>query len=57
MFIVIQKSIDFYSEFYVHIVVWIVLVWKYDEMKCNLVFEVLKMYSKMQILVIWNNYE
>jgi len=57
MFIVIQKSIDFYSEFYVHIVVWIVLVWKYDEMKCNLVFEVFKMYSKMQILVIWNNYE
>jgi hypothetical protein len=37
MFIVIQKNTDFYIEFYVHIVVWIFLVWKYDEMKCNLV--------------------
>jgi hypothetical protein len=37
MFIVIQKSTDFYNEFYVHIVVWIVLVRKYDETKCNLV--------------------
>jgi hypothetical protein len=57
MFIVIQKNTDFYSEFYVHIVVWVVLVWDNDEMKCNLVFEVFKMYSEMKILVIWNNHE
>ncbi len=38
MCIVIQRSIDFYNEFYVHIVVWIFLVWEYGEMKCNLVF-------------------
>jgi len=40
MFTIIQRSVDFYIEFYVHIVVWIVLVWKYDEMKCNIVFGV-----------------
>jgi hypothetical protein len=40
MFIIIQRSIDFYTEFYVRIVVWIVLLWEYDEMKCNLVFRV-----------------
>jgi hypothetical protein len=37
MFIVIQRNRHFYNEFYVHIFVWIVLVWEYDEMKCNLV--------------------
>jgi hypothetical protein len=40
MFILIQKNTNFYNEFYVHIVVWFVLVWKYDEMKCNLVSRV-----------------
>jgi hypothetical protein len=26
-------------------------------MNCNIVYGVLKMYSKVQILVIWNNHE
>ncbi len=57
MFIIIQRSINFYNEFYVHIVVWIVIVLEYDEMKCNIVFGVFKMYFEMQILVIWNIHE
>jgi hypothetical protein len=58
MFTVIYININFYNEFYVHIVVWIVLVWEYDEMKCNIISRVFfKMYSEVQILVIWNNHE
>ncbi len=33
------------------------IISKYDEMNCSLVFEVFSMYSKVQILVIWNNHE
>jgi len=40
MFIVIQRNTNFYSEFYVYIVVWIVCVLEYDEMNCDFVFEV-----------------
>jgi len=35
---------------FMHIVVWIVLVWEYDEMKCKLVFGVVfTMYFEVQI--------
>jgi hypothetical protein len=40
MFTVTYKNTDFYNEFYVHIVVWVVLVWEYDEMNCDFVFGV-----------------
>jgi hypothetical protein len=57
MFIVIQISTDFYSEFYVHIVVWIILAWEYDEMKWNLVFGIFYNVFWRKILIIWNNHE
>jgi len=43
--------------FYVHIVVWIVLVWQYDEMKCNFVYGVFYNIFEVHNLVIWNNHE
>jgi hypothetical protein len=58
MITIIQRSTNFYNEFYVHIVVWIILVREYDEMKCNFVSGVFfTMYYEMQILIIWNNHE
>jgi len=35
MFLVIQRSIDFYSEFHVHLLCEFHVVLDYDEMKCN----------------------
>jgi hypothetical protein len=40
MFLIIQKNIDFCSEFYVYIVVWIFVVIEYDEMNYNIVYGV-----------------
>jgi hypothetical protein len=37
MFLVIQRSIDFYNEFYVHLLCEFFVVLDYDEMNCNLV--------------------
>ncbi len=37
MFSIIQRSIDFYSEFYVHLLCDFFIVSNYDEMNCNLV--------------------
>jgi len=36
MFVVIQRNINFYSAFYVYIIVWIFVVLEYDEMNYNL---------------------
>jgi hypothetical protein len=36
MFLVIQISIDFYSEFYVHLLCGFFVLLNYDEMNCNL---------------------
>jgi hypothetical protein len=33
------------------------VVAEYDEMNCNFILGVFKMYYKMHILVIWNNHE
>jgi len=57
MFSVIQRSINFYSEFYVHFLCGFSIMLDYDEMNYNLVSGVFTMYSKMQILVICNNHE
>jgi hypothetical protein len=40
MFLVIQRSIDFYNEFYVHMLFDFSTVLNYDEMNCNIVFGV-----------------
>ncbi len=40
MFLVIQKSIDFYNELYVHLLCEFFVVLDYDEMNCDCVFEV-----------------
>jgi hypothetical protein len=45
--LVIQRSIDFYNEFYVHFLCGFFVVLDYDEMNCNIVFGVFRMYSKM----------
>jgi hypothetical protein len=43
---------------FMHIIVWIVLVWKYDEMKCKLVSKVFfTMYFEIADYGIWNNHE
>ncbi len=39
-FSAIQISIDFYSEFYVHLLCEFFVVLDYDEMNCNIVFGV-----------------
>jgi len=38
MFSVIQKNIDFYSKFYVHLLCEFSIVLDYDEMNCNVKF-------------------
>jgi hypothetical protein len=38
MILVIQKNIDFYSEFYVHFLCGFPVVLEYNEMNCNLIF-------------------
>jgi len=40
MFLVIQKNIDFYNEFYVHFLYEFFVVLDYDEMNCNIVLGV-----------------
>jgi hypothetical protein len=40
MFSVIQISINFYSEFYVHLLCEFFVISNYDEMNCNFVFKV-----------------
>jgi hypothetical protein len=40
MFSIIQKSIDFYIEFYVHLLCEFFVVSYYDEMNCNIVYGV-----------------
>jgi hypothetical protein len=40
MFLIIQRSIDFYSEFYVHFVCEFFIMLDYDEMNCNIVSRV-----------------
>jgi hypothetical protein len=37
MFSIIQISIDFYYEFYVHLLCGFPIVLNYDEMNCNIV--------------------
>ncbi len=55
---VIQRNIDFYYEFYVHLLCEFFVVLDYDEMNCNLVSQVfLQCILKVQILVIGNNHE
>ncbi len=41
MFLVIQKNIDFYNEFSIHLLFEFFVVLDYDEMNCNLVSRVL----------------
>jgi hypothetical protein len=38
MFSIIQRSTDFYSEFYVHLLCEFFVVLDYDEMNCNIIF-------------------
>jgi len=52
MFLVIQRSINFYSEFYVHLLCDFFVVLDYDEINCNLFLEFFLMYYEVQILVI-----
>jgi len=40
MFSIIQRSIDFYNEFYVHLLCEFFVVSNYDEMNYNVVFGV-----------------
>jgi hypothetical protein len=40
MFLVIQKSTDFYNEFYIHFLYEFSIVLDYDEMNCNIIFGV-----------------
>jgi hypothetical protein len=40
MFSVIHRNIDFYNEFYVHILCEFSIVLDYDEMNCNIIFGV-----------------
>ncbi len=47
LILVIQRSTNFCSEFYVHIVVECFVVSKYDEMNCNFV-------SGFFYIVLWN---
>jgi len=47
MFSIIQRSTNFYSEFYVHLLCQFSIVLYYDEMNCNLVYGVFKMYSEV----------
>jgi len=53
-----ERGINFYRDFYVHIIVWISCsnkIW-WNELKfCLRIFFVV--YFKVQILVIWNNHE
>jgi hypothetical protein len=35
MFLIIQRSIDFYVEFYVHLLCEFPVMLDYDEMNCN----------------------
>ncbi len=37
MFLVIQKDINFYIEFYVHLLCEFFIVLNYDEMNCNII--------------------
>jgi hypothetical protein len=55
--LVIQRITNFYNEFYIHLLCEFFVVLNYDEMNCNLISRVLKMYIEMQILVICNNHE
>ncbi len=58
MFSIIQRSTNFYNEFYVHLLCGFPIMLDYNEMNCNLVSRFFyMMYSEMQILVICNNYE
>jgi hypothetical protein len=57
MFSIIQRITNFYSEFYVHLLCQFSIVLYYDEMNCNLVYGVFKMYSEVQILIICKNHE
>jgi len=47
MFSVIQRSTNFYNEFYVHLLCEFSVVLDYDEMNCNLV-------SRVFLNVFWN---
>jgi len=40
MFLVIQRSTNFYNEFYVYLLCEFFVVLDYDEMNCNVVFGV-----------------
>jgi hypothetical protein len=40
MFLVIQRSTNFYNEFYVHLLCEFFVVLDYDEMNCNIVSRV-----------------
>jgi hypothetical protein len=52
MFSIIQININFYNEFYVHLLYEFFIVLDYDEMNCNIVFVVFfTMYYEVQILV------
>jgi hypothetical protein len=58
MFLVIQRSTNFYNEFNVHLLCDFFVVLDYDEMNCNIIFGgFFIMYSEVQILVIYNNHE
>jgi hypothetical protein len=57
MFSVIQRNINFYNEFYVHILCGFPIVSHYDEMNYNIVLEFFIMCREVQILVICNNHE
>jgi hypothetical protein len=57
MFSVIQRSIDFCSEFMFISLCEFSVVSKYDEMNYNFFLKFFTMYFEVQILVIWNNHE
>jgi hypothetical protein len=58
MFSIIQRNIDFHSEFYVHLLCEIFVVLDYDEMNCNIICGVFfTMSYEVQILLICNNHE
>jgi len=40
MVLIIQKNTNFYSELYVHLLYEFYVVLDYDEMICNIIFEV-----------------
>jgi hypothetical protein len=57
MFSIIQRSTNFYREFYVHLLCGFLVVLDCEEMNCNLVSAIFIMYFEVQILVICNNHE